>query len=46
MKKIVILMIAVIMICSCGNRNKNVNNEQVDSTSVEMVDSVEVNDSI
>lgn len=46
MKKIVILMIAAVMICSCGNRNKNVNNEQVDSTSVEMVDSVEVNDSI
>lgn len=46
MKKIVILMIAAVMICSCGNRNKNVNDEQVDSTVVEMVDSVEVNDSI
>lgn len=46
MKKIVILMIAAVMICSCGNRNKNVNNEQIDSTVVEMIDSVEVSDSI
>lgn len=46
MKKIIILMIAAIMICSCGNKTKRSETEQIDSTTVEVVDSVEVSESI
>lgn len=40
MKNIMILIIALIMMCSCGNRNKTENvDNQIDTT--EVVDSVE-----
>ena len=45
MKKIIIILIAAVMICSCGNRNKSVNiDNQIDTT--EAVDSVNVYDSL
>lgn len=45
MKRIIIILIAAVLMCSCGNRNKNVNvDNQVDTT--EVVDSVNVSDSL
>lgn len=45
MKKIIVILIAAVMICSCGNKNKNVSvDNQVDTT--EVVDSVNVEDSL
>lgn len=45
MKKIVIILIAAVLMCSCGNRTRNVNvDNQIDTT--EVVDSVNVCDSL
>lgn len=45
MKKVIIILIAALMMCSCGNRNKNVNvDNQIDTT--EVVDSMNVEDSL
>ena len=45
MKKVIIILIAALMMCSCGNRNKNVNvDNQIDTT--EVVDGMNVEDSL